>query len=55
MLKFGQEGTLVWMRAITGKWSKVHEIRNYFEVIPTGLCDGLDVRKERDEIVKLDS
>ena len=33
----------------------MHEIRNYFEVISTGLCDGLDVRKDRDEIVKPDS
>lgn len=34
--------------AIMGKWSEVHEIRNYFEVMSTGLCDGLDVKKERE-------
>lgn len=31
------------------------EIKNYSEGMSTGLWDGLDVRKERDEIVKLDS
>lgn len=34
--------------AIMGKWSEVHEIRNYFEVMSTGLCDGLGVKKERE-------
>lgn len=40
----------VWIRE-REKWRKVHEIGNYFGVISRGVCDGLNVRKERDEIV----